>query len=187
MMSRVWLMATTNAIVFLSNTQVSFAQTVTYDFTVDVTSGPLIGDRYTGTTSVDVTNLFLTDYETLNPTSLTFNFGNVEFTEADDVRDLDAGSPRVNFQDGEFMGSTYIVSRLGERPTNIPLINGVSIDGFAIDNSEFGYVVGANLYRGIVHYELPPSSAAPDVKSVPEPSFWLGFTLMGYWLRRRLS
>ena len=187
MMNPVWLIAVTTAGVILSNTQVSFAQTVTYDFTVDITSGPLMGDRYTGKTSVDVNNLFLVGDETVQPTSITFNLGDVEFTAADDVRDIDAGSPRVNFQDGEFIGSTFIVSRFGERPANIPLINSVAVDGFAIDNSEFGYVVGADLYRGNVNYGLPLSSAAPNAQSVPEPPLWLGFTLVGGWLMRRLG
>ena len=186
MINRVWLTAATAAVAFLSNTQVSFAQTFNHDFTIDVTSGPLMDERYTGTISVDVTDLFSTGYETVKPTSIAFNFGNVEFTEADDVRDIDADSPRANFQDGEFMGITYIVSRFGDKPTDIPLINNISIDGFAIDNSEFGYVVGENLYRGIVNYTLPPKSDEPNVQSVPESSFWLGFTIIGYWLVRRL-
>lgn len=187
MTNSVWLTAATTAVVFLSNAQASFAQAVSYDFTVDITSGPLMGERHTGVTSVDVTNLFSTGYETVQPESITFNFDNVEFTEANDVRDVDADSPRVNFQDGEFTGITYIVSRLGERPTDIPLINGVAVDGFAIDDSEFGYVVGADFYRGTVNYGLSPNLSTPNAQPVPEPSAWLGFTLVGYWLMRRLS
>ena len=185
MMNPVWLIAVTTTAVVLSNTQVSFAQAVTYDFTVDITSGPLMGDRYTGKTSVDVTSLFLTGYETVQLSSITFNFGDAKFTAADDVRDIDAGSPRANFQDGELMGNTFIVSRFGENPTNIPLINRVAVDGFAIDNSKFGYVVGADLYRGNVNYEFPLNAAAPNAQSVPEPPLWVGFTLIGGWLIRR--
>ncbi|ESA35066.1 pep-cterm exosortase interaction domain-containing protein [Leptolyngbya sp. Heron Island J] len=186
-MNRVWLLAATTVGVVLSNTQVSFAQTVTYDFTVDVTSGPLSGESYVGETSVDITNLLLEGNETVQSTSITFNFGNVEFTEADDVQDLDARSPRANFQDDNFLGNTYIVSRFGNRPIEIPLIDNVPVDGFAIDNSEFGYVVGADLYRGVVNYALPLDSDTPNAQPVPEPSLWLGFILVGYWLRRRLA
>ncbi|MBX2863190.1 MAG: hypothetical protein KTR27_06505 [Leptolyngbyaceae cyanobacterium MAG.088] len=177
-------MAIASAVLTLSKAQASWAQTVFYDFTVDITSGPLVGERYTGDTSADVTNLSQTGNETLQQTSINFIFGDVEFTEADDVQDSEANSPRANFQDGEFIGNTYIVSRVGETPTEIPLIDDVLVDGFAIDNNEFGYVVGANLYRGTVNYALLPNADDPDVQSVPEPAFWLGFATVGYWLRR---
>ncbi len=200
MMNRIWFTVATSALLTLSNAKISFAQTVFYDFTVDVTSGPLTGEQYTGNKSVDVTGLIGTGKETLPLTSINFNFGGLEFTEANDVRDIDANSPRVNFQDGEFIGSTYIVSRLGDRPTEISLIKNVLVDGFAIDNSAFGYVMGANLYRGVVNYTvslpLPPNSDDLDddsdmqsaPQSVPEPAFWLGFVTVGYgyWLMRRL-
>ncbi|EKU97355.1 PEP-CTERM putative exosortase interaction domain-containing protein [Leptolyngbya sp. PCC 7375] len=190
MMNRVCLMAATTAILTFFKAQVAFAQTVSYDFTVDVTSGPLAGERYIGLTSVDVTSLLDESYETVRPTSIIFDFGGITFTDDNDVLDIDANSPKVNFQDGQFMGITYIVSRLGNNPAEIPLINDVAVDGFAIDNSEFGYVVGANLYRGdTVNHALPPNSTSPNRQSVPEPSVWLGFATVGCgcWLTRRLG
>ncbi|MEO0395281.1 MAG: hypothetical protein AAF243_04745 [Cyanobacteria bacterium P01_A01_bin.137] len=179
MMNHVFLATVTAAALTLSDTQVSLAQTLFYDFTVDVTSGPLTGERYTGITSVDLTNLPEDNDEIVKSPSITFDFGGVNFTDANDVQDVDANSPRANFQDGNFIGNTYIVSRFGRRPTDIPLIKDVSLDGFAIDNSDFGYVVGANFYTGKVSYSLPPNvnkqnANEPDAQPVPEPSLWFG-------------
>lgn len=182
MMNRVWLVAVTATALTLSYVQVSRAQSVAYDFTVDVMSGPLTGERYMG--AVDLPNLLETRYEAVEPISIKFDFGDIEFTDADDVRDIDANSPRANFQDGNFMGSTYIVSRFGDRPTEIPLISGVAVDGFAIDNSEFGYIVGENLYQGMVSYAAL-SNDSSDAQSVPEPNVWLGLGIMVGWLMRR--
>lgn len=180
MKNRLSLIAITTAALTLSDIQVSLAQTVSYDFNVDVLSGPLINERYTGSVLVDVTDLTNNNNETVTSTLITFDFGGFEFTEADDVQDMDANSPRANFQDGEFLGSTYIVSRFGNNPTEIPLIEDVFIDGFAIDNNDFGYLVGANLYRGKVSYGLPPGSNEPDpIQPVPEPSLWLGLAAAG--------
>lgn len=195
-MNPTFLIVITITLLTFANTQVSFAQTVVpYDFTVNVISGPLSGSRYRGITSVDLTNL-ANNNETVAPTSIMFDFGGIEFTKANDVQDVDARSPRANFQDGNFIGNIYIVSRFGNNPTDIPLINNVQVDGFAIDNSNFGYIVGADLYTGTVSYKLPPSSAQPKPQRipesappqpVPEPSVWAaGLTIAGWWwLRRR--
>lgn len=173
------------------NGQVSAAQTV-YDVTVDVVSGPLTGESYTGTTFVDLADSS-NNNEFVKSTSITFNFGGTKFTERDDVQDPDANSPKVNFHEGEFLGNTYIVSRFGNNPTDIPLIQDIAIDGFAIDNKEFGYVIGANLYQGTVSYNLPhpPELLDDQVRTVPEPSTWAGLATVGWtigcgrWLTRR--
>lgn len=163
------------------------AQTVTYDVTINVTSGPLMGQRYIGETSLELSRVLKKRNESIQPISITFNFGDIEFTETDDVRDVDAYSPRANFNDGNFEGITYIVSRFGDHPTDIPQIDHVSMDGFVVDNSAFGYVVGANLYSGVVNYTAPPKSPPPEIQTVPEPSLWLGLVTAGCgcWLTRR--
>ncbi|MEL6334918.1 MAG: hypothetical protein AAFQ76_20305 [Cyanobacteria bacterium J06626_26] len=185
MMNHVFLATVTAVALALSDTQVSLAQTLSYDFTVDVTSGPLTGERYTGITSVDLTDVLEDNYEIVKSPSITFDFGGVNFTEVNDVQDVDAISPRANFQDGNFIGNTYIVSRFGRRPTDIPLVKDVALDGFAIDNSDFGYVVGANFYTGKVSYSLPPDvdksmANEPDAQPVPEPSLWVGLATVAW-------
>ncbi|MEO0431820.1 MAG: hypothetical protein AAF151_08990 [Cyanobacteria bacterium J06656_5] len=187
MMNHVFLATVTAVALAISDTQVSLAQTLSYDFTVDVTSGPLTGEQYTGVTSVDLSDLLEDNYEIVKSPSITFDFGGVNFTDANDVQDIDAISPRANFQDGNFIGNTYIVSRFGLRPTEIPLIKDISLDGFAIDNSNFGYVVGANFYTGKVSYSLPPDVTKPkvnepDAQSVPEPSLWVGLAAVAWGL-----
>lgn len=186
-MNRVCLVAAATTVLTVFRAPTVFAQTVSYDVIVDVTSGPLTGDRYTGITSVEVDSLVKDGNNIFQPVSITFDAGGIEFTDANDVRDIDANSPSANFQNGEFLGATYIVSRFGNNPTDIPPINGVSVDGFAIDNSKFGYVVGANLYKGMVNYGLPPESSTtnPTPQPVPEPSLWLGLAMAGCWLTRR--
>ncbi|MEM7062751.1 MAG: PEP-CTERM sorting domain-containing protein [Cyanobacteria bacterium P01_B01_bin.77] len=170
------------------------AQTVDYDVIVDVTSGPLAGERYSGVTSVELANELRHGLEndSSQPLSITFDFGGTKFTDADDSRDVDANSPRANFHDGDFIGATYIVARFGDNPTDIPLMHDVAVDGFAIDNHDFGYAVGANLYRGVVNYTLSSESfepTNPESQSVPEPAFWLGLATVtwGGWLTRRFN
>ncbi|NEQ48648.1 MAG: hypothetical protein F6K11_00740 [Leptolyngbya sp. SIO3F4] len=194
MKNRLFLTAVTTAALTVSGAKVSLAQNISYNFTVDVLSGPLSGETYTGVTSFGLMEP-ISDTEIVKSTSILFDLGGVEFTEADDVQDVDANSPRANFQDGEFLGNTYIVSRFGNNPTEIPLIQDIAIDGFAIDNSDFGYVVGASLYRGTVSYRLPPepNESNGSMQSVPEPSLFLGLATIGCtlscsrWLTRRTS
>ena len=195
MINRIYLLAATAIVLTLSSARVSFAQTVSYDFAVDIISGPFADERYMGVTSVDLDSLSENTSEkagtTRSPTSILFNFGSVEFTEVNDIQSVDVDSPRVNFQpNGSFLGITYVVSRFGERSTEIPPIDGVLIDGFAIDNNDFGYVVGEDLNRGTVGYTLTNSDEIDNIPApqpVSEPSFWLGLAAVGYWLSRRAT
>ncbi|MEM1240495.1 MAG: PEP-CTERM sorting domain-containing protein [Cyanobacteria bacterium P01_H01_bin.26] len=182
-MNRVCWIAVAAAALVLSEARVSVAQTVTYDFTVSLTSGPLAGERYPGTTSIELGLLGSPD-ETVPPLSLLFEFGGTAFTEVDDSQDPDANSPGANFQNGGFVGSTYIVSRFGDNPVDIPPVDSAVVDGFAISNGDFGYIVGPNLYTGGVSYTV----SAHPAESVPEPSGWLGLALgYGGWLVWRRS
>ena len=182
-MNRVCWIAVAAVTLILTGAKTSVAQTITYDFTVSLTSGPLAGERYPGTPSVELGLLGGPD-ETVPPLSLLFEFGDTAFTEADDSQDMDANSPGANFQDGGFVGSTYIVSRFGDNPTDIPPVGGALVDGFAISNSDFGYVVGTNLYTGVVSYTVPANPT--DSQSVPEPAGWRGIARgFGCWLVRR--
>ena len=178
-------MAATATALTVFRAPVTLAQSVFYDFTVDITTGPLAGDQYPGTTFVDSTDLLSDKTESIKALTIDFNLGGIEFTENDDVRDIDANSPRANFENGDFLGITYAVSRFGENPTEIPLANGIAIDGFAIDNSDFGYAVGESLYRGIVTYDLSPASLEPEAQTVPEPALWVGLAAAGWLARRR--
>lgn len=191
MNNRIGLVAVVAAAIGFPAT-VAHAQPFEYGFTVDVTSGPLVGDRYMGITFVDGENI-LEDVRRVHSVAIEFEFGGIEFTETQDVQDVDAQSPRANFEAGQFLGTTYIVSRFGRNPTDIPLINGVEVDGFAIDNSQFGYVVGPDLYGGTVNYLLsspapvPIFPETPNSQQVPEPSLWLGVAAIGCgcWRTRR--
>ena len=184
-MNRVCWTAVAVATLMLADAQASLAQTVTYEFTDSLTSGPQAGERYPGTTANEQGLLGSPD-ETVPPLSLLFEFGGTAFTQADDSQDPDANSPGANFQNGSFVGSTYIVSRFGDNPTDIPPVGSALVDGFAISNGDFGYVVGTNLYTGVVSYTVPVHPN--DSQSVPEPSGWLGLAIgCGGWLVWRRS
>lgn len=190
MKNRLYFVVLTAAVLTVLRAPIARAETVDYDVTVDVTSGPLAGDRYSGITSVELANGVENNIS--QPVTIAFDFGGTEFTDADDSRDIEANSPRANFHEGDFLGTTYIVSRFGDNSTDIPLIDGTAVAGFAIDNREFGYAVGANLYRGVVNYTLVSESSEPvdlEPQSVPEPSLWLGLAAVscGGWLTRRLN
>lgn len=187
MINRLYFVALTVATLTIS-TPVARAATVDYDVTVDVTSGPLAGDRYSGVTSVELADGLEPDAS--QPIAITFDFLGTEFTEADDSRDADANSPRANFYRGDFVGATYTVSRFSDNPTDIPVVKGIAVDGFAIDNDEFGYTVGTDLYRGVVNYTLSAEAfESAEPQPVSEPSLWLGLVTVGCggWLARCFS
>ena len=185
MINRICLAAVATAALTALRAPVTLAQSVSYDFTVNITTGPLSGEQYAGMASIELTDLLNGTAESSEPSDISFNFGETEFTEIDDVWDVDANSPKANFANGDFLGITYIVSRFGENPTDLPLISNTAVDGFAIDDSDFGYAVGENLYRGIVSYDASPDSQDQAAQAVPEPSLWLGLGIAGWLVRRR--
>lgn len=156
------------------------AATITYDFTLDVTSGSLTGIQGSGFFSYDDSTLTGIGLETLGDSeelSISFNFLGKAYNETDDADFPDF--PFVQFQDSSLLGLSFLTVRNDEFR-------------FQIENSDPNPdVLGGNEFTfsspldiegsGIVNYSLRP---------VPEPSAISGVVLLGLGgllLKKRVS
>ncbi|MEQ8753844.1 MAG: PEP-CTERM sorting domain-containing protein [Coleofasciculus sp. G1-WW12-02] len=154
------------------------AAIITYDFTVDVTTGLLTDTQYQGFFSYDDSTLTGSGVESVGIAeglSISFDFLGVTYTEADDNL-VDFGFPFVEFNQGSLVGLQYTVSNgaifsiFGDNPTGLG------------GGDEFNYIdeTSFEVGNGNVTYSLRPPSA-----SVPEPSAVLGLGILGFgWLVR---
>ena len=76
------------------------AANITYDFTVNPTFGPLLGESYSGSFTFDDANLIGFGEEFISVDSFSFSFLGVDYTEADGA----PNEPEVAFFDGSFLG-----------------------------------------------------------------------------------
>ncbi|UBF27428.1 hypothetical protein K9N68_05630 [Kovacikia minuta CCNUW1] len=109
------LFASTAGIVALHltvNTQPAQTFSLTYNFTVNITTGTYAGNSYTGAFSYDNSNLTGSGLEFVSPTQgnlgVLFNFLNRTYTQAQD-RDAVSGFPRVYFRNGNLLGLSFLV------------------------------------------------------------------------------
>lgn len=154
------------------------AITLTSDFTVNVSNGPLIDNTYSGSFTYDDSVLTGAGFEFVSPTagglSLSFNFVDSglmpkTYTELDDQGY--SLYPRVEFQNRNLYGLNYGVSFL---PTS----------NFSFDGGSFGYTLDGSLdYSGTVVYS---SVSAVPFEIAPLPgSIILGIWAAWSYLRRR--
>lgn len=155
------------------------AAIITYDFTVDVTTGSLTDTQYQGFFSYDDSTLTASGVESVGIAeglSISFEFLGVTYTEADDDL-VDFGFPFVEFNQGSLVGLQYTVSNnaifsiFGDNPNGL---GGGDQFNYIDENS---FEVG----NGSVTYSLRPASV-----SVPEPSAVFGLGVLGFgWLVRK--
>ena len=152
------------------------AATVTYDFTVDVTSGSLAGTQGFGFFSYDDSTLTGSGLETLGVNedlTISFNFSGKVYNEADDV-----GFPYfpfVQFQDNSFLGLSFF----RQKPEFAFRIGTSSSDPKVYGGNEFRYGARPDIDgEGIVNYSPRP---------VPEPSAIFGLLLGGCLLLKKLK
>lgn len=150
------------------------AATIVYDFTVDVTSGPLTGTQYFGSFSYDDLTLTGTGLETLGVDeglSISFDFLGKTYNETSDI-DL-PDYPIVQFQDQSLLG------------LNFNVFYGSSFQSFAIAN-EVDASTGAVGSGGgnVFAYDTDPSVAFEGLgtvtyQPVPEPISVVGLSVLG--------
>ncbi len=94
------------------NAEPARAFSITYDFTVDITSGTYSGKSYTGSFKYDNANLTGSGLEFVSPTvgnlGIQFSFLNKSYTQQQD-RDASLDFPRAYFQDGTLLGLSFLV------------------------------------------------------------------------------
>ncbi len=155
------------------------AAIITYDFTVDVTTGSLTDTQYQGFFSYDDSTLTASGVESVEIAeglSISFEFLEVTYTEADDDL-VDFGFPFVEFNQGNLVGLQYTVSN-----NAIFSIFGDNPNGLG-GGDQFNYIdeTSFEVGNGSVTYSLRPASA-----SVPEPSAVIGLSILGFgWLVRK--
>lgn len=154
------------------------AAIITYDFTVDVTTGSLTDTQYQGFFSYDDSTLTASGVESVGIAeglSISFDFLGVTYTEADDDL-VDFGFPLVEFNQGSLVGLQYTVSN-----NAIFSIFGDNPNGLG-GGDQFNYIdeTSFEVGNGSVTYSLRPASV-----SVPEPSAVFGLGVLGFgWLVR---
>ncbi len=161
------------------------AATITYDFDVNVTSGPLDNNIYEGSFSYEDSTLKGIGLETVGVAeelSVSFEFLGGTYTEADD-NNFSFNFPIVEFKNGSFVGLQYIVNDI---PNNsIFAVFGNDPDGLGGEN-RFQYVDvnSFEVSQGSVTYSLRSHSTP-----VPEPGTAAGLSVLGFWwlLRRKLT
>ncbi|MGA7932936.1 MAG: PEP-CTERM sorting domain-containing protein [Kovacikia sp.] len=187
------------ALCLTGNAESAQAFNITYDFTVNITSGTYSGNSYKGTFSYDNSSLTGTGLESVSPTQgnlgIRFNFLHTSYTQQQD-RDATLDFPRVYFQNGTLLGLSYLVVPPTANPgfffvpENVPNL----VAGFYLGNTDAynGTLAGSVTYN----LQLSPgpspgpgpctSSSCPPV---PEPSeiagSLLAIGLLGLGLKLR--
>lgn len=147
------------------------AATITYDFTVEVTSGLLAGEIYKGFFSYDDSTLAGNGVESVavgEGLSISFNFLDVSYAETDD-NTFEFGFPFVEFNNGTLVGLQYTVVK-----DSIFSIFGDEPNGLG-GGDKFNYIdkVSFEVGDGSVVYSLRQPST-----SVPEPSVVLALGVL---------
>ena len=153
------------------------AAVFTYDFIVDITTGLLVGNQYSGSFSYDDSSE-LTSYGGYRPFDFTFDFEGKTFTESD----LEIGSAGYG---GFFPGEGLVTASLGlydfpPEPEDFPKIVFLRSDfygyvGNCSSSDCFDPSLGPGSF-GSVTYQLRPPS--PPI-SVPEPGMIEGLLFLG--------
>jgi hypothetical protein len=158
------------------------AATLTYNFSVDVTTGSLADSKYEGSFSYDDSTLTGSGVENVgveDGLSILFNFLGKTYTEADD-NNASFNFPIVEFKNGNLVGLQYIVNDT----LNNAIFSIFGDDPEGLGGGDKFHYVDVNSYEvgeGNVTYSLETSPTP-----IPEPSTALGMTLLGFgWLVKR--
>lgn len=142
------------------------ADVIDVEFTVDISSGALLGDTYAGNFSYDRTEIVGVDEEFIELLSFEFDFQGINFGVDDAIAE-------AAFFDGEFLGLSYVVGF--PAPVSFSFLPGF----FSVDEAFFAYENPLGDGDGSIVYA-----------EVPEPSTLLllvvGLAVLG-WRKLRAS
>lgn len=157
----------------------ALAATITYDFTLNVTSGSLAGIQGSGFFSYDDSTLTGIGLETLGDSeelSISFDFLGKAYNETDDTDFPDF--PLVQFQDSSLLGLSFFTAKNDEFRFQI---ENSAPNPDVLGGNEFTFSSPRDIEgSGVVNYSLRP---------VPEPGTVSGVVLLGLGglLLKRLS
>ena len=159
------------------------AATIIYDFTVDVTSGPLTGTQSSGSFSYDDLALTGTGLETLGVNeglSVSFDFLVETYNETNDIDS--PNYPIVQFQDQSLLGLNFNVFYASSLQFAIADEIDASIGAVGLG--------GGNVFA----YDTDPNAAFEGLgtvtyRPVPEPSSVVGLSVLGlgFLLRKKVT
>jgi hypothetical protein len=160
------------------------AATITYDFTLTLTSGvgalqSLVGNQYNGDFSYDDSQIYFSDPRfggfgyTTYPTDFSLNFNNINYTEADLL-------PYMRGRGGTFLefnnsGDSFQLGNFWLVASNPETLGGFNL---SIIPGNFLYTGNDGQGSGTMTYEL---SAEPVPEPVPEPDTVLGISVLGFF------
>ena len=137
---------------------------VTKNIMVDIDSGPLVGNNYTGFVSYDDTLVNPSFSGTLPVTSLSFDFLGTTYTELSDP------GATVSFNSGDFLGLDFAVT-MPPQPT---FISG----SITLSEAFFAYSLNPNV-PGQAGTGVTTYTNANATTSVPEPGMVYSLLLFG--------
>lgn len=137
-------------VVTILTTTPAAATVMDFEFTVDISSGALLGDTFAGNFTYDETEVFGVDEEFIGLLSFEFDFLGTSFGLNDAVAE-------AAFFDGEFLGLSYIVDF--PAPVSFSFIPGF----FSVDEAFFSYENPIGDGEGSIAY-------TQAYTQVPEPS-----------------
>lgn len=146
----------------------SHAATISYNFTVDIISGPLDGDSFSGSLAYDDAALTTSGSELVDVENLSFNFQGIDYTEAD-------GDAAVEFIDGEFLGLDF-----SPNPT-FSFVPGF----FDLSEASFVYSVAGSGGLSNLNYTLVTDGGVDT--TTPEPTALLGLFAVAAFSATRLK
>lgn len=160
------------------------AATITYDFTVDVTSGPLTGNQSSGFFSYDDSILTGSGLETIGADdglSVSFNFLGKTYNETNDIDFPDY--PIVQFQDRKLLGLNFAVFYAPSFQT-FGIADTVDVATGSLGSG------GGNIFA----YDTDPSvqfeglgNVTYSPRPVPEPVSVVGVLGLGFLLKKVAS
>jgi len=167
-LSRLTLGTTLALSTIVLSTSIAHSATVTQNILVDIDSGPLLGNSYTGFVSYDDASVTPSFTGTLPITDFSFTFQSTIYDETSDP------GATVSFDNGSFLGLDFAVVT----PPQPTFISG----SVSLSEAFFSYVIDPNVAgqagTGVITY----------TNAIPEPSSVLGLGLFASLaLIRRLS
>ncbi len=161
------------------------ASNISFNFEVNITSGPLLGETFTGFFDTDVSDSVFTTlgFQEIEPDLAEFSFLGITYTEAD-VDNVNIFSPQINLLDGNLIGLEWILNST-EADNNflvsiLPGISDISEVSFNYEIIDVGGFTAGEGEGDITFSEIIPITTTPISPSTTTPESDSIFALLGF-------